>query len=273
MNMIVKPLILNVFYRTLMPLLFVLANPPAAASTLNPEVEDCIRKNVPKTTAIQKIELRSTDRIGAEKILIADVYLKRFANGGSGLIAYFKEPEDLWGTRLLVIEKAPVNEMYLYMPALFKIRRITSNRISSSMYGSDFSYEDLERLYGMLSSEPAEQKADAQIDGQTVYVLVTRPSHGSASKYQSVVSYFDKKTCVVRKVEFFEPGPRLRKVLLVDADKIRAIGDIRVPLEYLMNDVRDRTATRMTVREVRLDVPIPDTVFDHKQLKDFRGVD
>jgi len=263
----------NVLRRAVVPMLFIFPTLQVTAASVDPEVAACIRRNTAKTTAIQKLELRSTDRIGSEKILVADIYLKRFANQSSGLIAYFKEPEDLWGTRLLVIEKAPQNEMYLYMPALFKIRRITSKRISSSMYGSDFSYEDLERLYGMLSSEPAEQKADTHIDGQAVYVLVSRPSAGSGSKYESVVSYFDKKTCVVRKVEFFEAGPRLRKVLLVDAEKVRSIGDIKVPHEYLMNDIRDKTETRMTVRGVRLDVPIPDTVFDHTKLKDFRGID
>jgi hypothetical protein len=263
----------DIVRRAVIPLLFVFSALQATASSVDPEVEACIRENTAKTTAIQKIELRSTDRIGSEKILVADVYLKRFADETSGLIAYFKEPEDLRGTRLLVIEKAPVNEMYMYMPALFKIRRITSKRISSSMYGSDFSYEDIERLYGMLSSEPVEQKADALIDGQTVHVLVSRPSEGSGSKYESVVSYFDKNTCVVRKVEFFEAGPRLRKVLLVDADKVRSVGDIMIPHEFLMNDIRDKTQTRMTVREVRLDAPIADTIFDHTRLKDFRGID
>ena len=73
MNMIAKSLILNAFFRVLMPVLLLLPNPPASASSLDPEVEACVRKNVPKTTAIQKIELRSTDRVGAEKILIADV--------------------------------------------------------------------------------------------------------------------------------------------------------------------------------------------------------
>jgi hypothetical protein len=268
-----KRMMPNLLRRTVVPLLFLFPGLQATASSVDPEVEACIRKNAPKTTAMQKIELRSTDRIGSEKLLIADTYLKRFADGNAGLIAYFKEPEDLWGTRLLVIEKAPANEMYLYMPALFKIRRITSKRISSSMYGSDFSYEDLQRLYGMLSAEPAEQKADALIDGQATYVLVTQPADRSQSKYESVVSYFDKNTCVVSRVEFFEAGHRLRKVLKVDADKVRSVGDIKVPHEYLMSDKRDKTETRMSVREVRLDVPIPDSVFDHRQLKDFRGID
>jgi len=263
----------TVLRRAVVPLLFVFPMLQGTASSVDPEVEACIRKNTAKTTAIQKIELRSTDRIGSEKLLFADIYLKRFNDQSSGLIAYFREPEDLRGTRLLVIEKQPANEMYLYMPALFKIRRITSKRISSSMYGSDFSYEDLERLYGMLSSEAVEQKADALIEGEAAYVLVSRPSEDSGSKYESVVSYFDKKSCVIRKVEFFEPGARLRKVLWVNPDKVRPVGGIRVPHEYRMNDIRDKTETRMTVRDVRLDIPVADTIFDHTRLKDFRGLD
>jgi hypothetical protein len=263
----------TVLRRAVVPLLFVFPMLQGTASSVDPEVEACIRKNTAKTTAIQKIELRSTDRIGSEKLLFADIYLKRFNDQSSGLIAYFREPEDLRGTRLLVIEKQPANEMYLYMPALFKIRRITSKRISSSMYGSDFSYEDLERLYGMLSSEAVEQKADALIEGEAAYVLVSRPSEDSGSKYESVVSYFDKKSCVIRKVEFFEPGARLRKILLVDAGKVRRVGDIMVPHEYRMNDIRDKTETRMSVRDVRLDIPVADTIFDHTRLKDFRGLD
>jgi hypothetical protein len=259
--------------RALIPLLLLVQAPQTKASAVDPELQACILRNAAKTTAVQRIELRSTDRIGSEKILVADVYLKRFADETSGLIAYFKEPEDLWGTRLLVLEKDPTNEMYLYMPALFKIRRITSKRISSSMYGSDFSYEDIERVYGLLSSQPAERIADTTIDGESMYVLQTTPTEDAASKYESVISYFDKNNCVVRKVEFFEPGSRLRKVLWVAADKVRPVQDIRLPREYLMTDLRDKTETRMTIKEVRLDVPIPDRVFDHTQLKDFRGID
>jgi len=77
----------------------------------------------------------------------------------------------------------------------------------------------------------------------------------------------------VRKVEFFEAGARLRKVLWVDPDKVRPVGGIRVPHEYRMNDIRDKTETRMTVRDVRLDIPVADTIFDHTRLKDFRGLD
>lgn len=243
-----------------------------AVHAIDPQVESCIRRNEPKTTSIQQIELRSTDRAGYQKVLVADTYLKHFPDATSRLLAYFREPDDIIGTRLLVIEKAQGNEMYMYMPSLFKIRRISSNRISSSMYGSDFSYEDIERFYGMLSSQQPEQAPDAVLDGEPMYVLETRPDENSGSRYAAVVAYFDQQDCVLRRVDFFETGDRLRKQLVVDAGSIVTLGDIRLPRELIMTDQRSNTETRLSIRKVELDVPIDDATFDHERLKEFRGI-
>ena len=157
---------------------------PVTVHAIDPQLEACIRKNEPESSAVQQIEMRSVDRAGYEKTLAADIYLKRFPDETSRLIAYFREPDDIIGTRLLVIEKAAGNEMYMYMPSLFKIRRISSKRIASSMYGSDFSYEDIERFYAMLSTEQPVQMPDAQLDGSPMYVLETRPAEDSATTHR-----------------------------------------------------------------------------------------
>ena len=243
-----------------------------AAHAIDPQVESCIRQNAPKTTAVQRIEMRSTDRSGYDKTLIADIYLKRFQDETSRLIAYFREPDDIVGTRLLVIETPPGNEMYVYMPSLFKIRRISSKRISSSMYGSDFSYEDIERFYGMLSTEQPVQAPDTVLDGQPVYVLETRPAEESGSKYEVVVAYFGQQDCVIRQVDFFEPGNKLRKQLIADAGSITTAGSIRLPLRFTMTDLRNQTETRLSITDVELDVPLDDASFNHEQLKEFRGI-
>jgi Outer membrane lipoprotein-sorting protein len=243
-----------------------------AAHAIDPNVESCIRGNEPKTTVVQKIELRSTDRAGYEKILVADMYLKRFPDETSRLLAYFSEPNDIIGTRLLVIEKPPGNEMYMYMPALFKIRRINSQRISSSMYGSDFSYEDIERFYGMLSSQQPVQAPDAVLDGEPMYVLETRPDEASGSRYSAVVAYFDQRDCVIRRVDFFESGEQLRKQLVVDPGSIETLGTIKLPREFVMTDMRNNTRTSLSIRQIELDLPIDDATFDHERLKEFRGI-
>jgi Outer membrane lipoprotein-sorting protein len=242
------------------------------ASAIDPKVESCIREHEPKTTAIQKIELRSTDRAGYEKLLVADIYLKRFPDNTSRLLAYFSEPDDIIGTRLLVIEKPPANEMYMYMPSLFKIRRISSQRISSSMYGSDFSYEDIERFYQMLSKEQPVQKADTMLDGKPMYVLESRPTRESGSKYESVVAYFNQQDCMVQRVDFFESGARLRKQLVTDTGSIVTADGNKLPGGFTMTDLHGKTETRLRIRQVEFGVPIADETFNPEHLKDFRGI-
>ena len=245
---------------------------PVTVHAIDPQLEACIRKNEPESTAVQQIEMRSVDRAGYEKTLVADIYLKRFPDETSRLIAYFREPDDIIGTRLLVIEKAAGNEMYMYMPSLFKIRRISSKRIASSMYGSDFSYEDIERFYDMLSTEKPVQMPDTQLDGSPMHVLETRPAKDSGSKYESIVTYFDQPDCVIRRVDFFEAGEKLRKQLIADASSITSAGSIRLPREFTMTDLRNKTETYLSISKIELDVSLDDEIFNHERLKEFRGI-
>ncbi len=241
----------------------------ALASNIDPEIEACIRKNAPKSTTFQHIKLKSEGQyFEEEETLSTKVYWKHNPSGTSNLLAVFDEPDDILGSRLLFLEKESGNEIYLYMPALFKVRRITSGRISSSMYGSDFSYEDFQWMYNMLSTAVSEQREDAVINGESMYVFAVIPSEGEKSLYEKIFSYFDKKTCVIRKVEFYEQGNKLRKVLLTDVSAIKAVNGILIPHKLLMRDIKNETETELTVVKVKVDPPIKDALFDPAQLKD-----
>jgi len=244
-----------------------------AASNIDAEVEACIRKNAPESTAIQHIRLRSEGPMFEEKILNATVYWKQLPDGNSDLLTVFKEPEEIRGSRLLFLEKRPDKEIYLYMPGFFKVRRITSGRISSSMYGMDFSYEDFQWLYNMLATATSEQRADALVNDEPVYVLAVVPAETSGSKYGEVVSYFEKKSCVIRKVEFFEEGQKLRKTLSADPEAVKQVNGILVPHVFKMRDLKKESETELTVIEVNVDPAIPDALFDPAQFKDARGID
>jgi hypothetical protein len=243
-----------------------------AVSGINADIEACIKKNAPESTAIQNIQLRSEGPMLVEDILYATVYWKQFSDGNSSLIAVFEEPEDISGSKLLFLEKKPIKEIFLAMPG-FKVRRITSSRISSSMYGMDFSYEDFQWLYNMLSTANHEQRPDVTLNGEQMYVLAVVPVDAASSKYEEVVSYFEKKSCVIRKVEFYEQGQVLRKILSADPEAVKQVNGILVPHAFLMRDLKKDSETELTVTEMQVDPSIPDSVFDPIQLKGFRGIE
>jgi hypothetical protein len=244
------------------------------ASDIDAEIEACIRKNAPKATAIEKIRLMSEGLMyEEERTLSAKVYWKHSPSGTSNILAVFDEPDDILGSRLLFLEKESANEIYLYMPALFKVRRISSDRISSSMYGMDFSYEDFQFMYNMLTTAVSEQRPDVVLDGVPMYVFAITPGGGEKSLYETIYSYFDKKSCVIRKVEFYEQGGTLRKVLVTEPGSIKMVDGILVPHKLHMSDIKEETKTELTVISVSVDPPIQDELFDPAKLKEHRGID
>jgi hypothetical protein len=249
----------------LSPLLMLLYAASVIAADVPEIVRTCAERNMPKSTAVQAIELIARDRSGYEQVLLADVFWKRDTDNRSRLLMHFEEPADVQNARFLVIENEPQNDMYIYMPGLFKVRKITSKRISSSILGTDFSYEDYERLHGILLDMKAEQYPDDILDGHPVYVVNSYP--GETSSYEKIASYIDKQTCVTLKTELFERGHQLRKTLTIDPADIQPVGDIQVPRALVMRDIRDKTQTRLVIHEIRTDVPLDNALFDPEQLK------
>lgn len=246
----------------------------ALASGVNPEVEACIRKNAPKATVIEKIRLTSESLMyEEEQVFSAKVYWKHTPEGTSNILTVFDEPDDILGSRLLFLEKKPDNEIYLYMPALFKVRRISTDRISASMYGMDFSYEDFRFMYNMMATAVTEQRPDGKINGKAMYVFAITPEDGDKSLYETIYSYFDKESCVIQKVEFYEKDQKLRKVLDTVVDSIKEVNGILMPHKYKMRDIKEESDTELTVISVSIDTPVQDKLFDPALLKEHRGID
>lgn len=245
--------------------LFCLFCQACVAAGIPAEIESCMQGNLPATTSVQSIELRARDRSHYESVLQADVYLKREGRDSSRIMMYFREPVDIRGARFLIVQHPSRNEMYIYMPSLFKVRRVTARQISNSVMGTDFSYEDFERLHGLVSDLQAERQADMLLGGRPVYVLTSRPAEESG--YERITSYIDKESCIALRTELYEQGDRLRKQMTVDPADIGKQDGIWYPKELLMKDLRDKTETRLKVSNLKLGVQLPDGLFDAALLK------
>ncbi|MEN8107065.1 MAG: outer membrane lipoprotein-sorting protein [Pseudomonadota bacterium] len=238
---------------------------PSMAVEIPAEIKACMKKNLPATTARQSIELRARDRSNYEQVMQADVFWKRQSEDNSRVMMHFSEPVDIRSARFLIIQKQPQNEMYIYMPALFKVRRVTSRNISGSVMGTDFSYEDFERLHGVLTDLKMEQFPDDVVAGRPAWVLMSYPDETSG--YVKIASYIDKETCVALKSDLYEKGHQLRKQLTIDPARVKKIDTIWYPTELLMKDFRDKTETRLIVTNIKIGSPLDDSLFDETRLK------
>jgi outer membrane lipoprotein-sorting protein len=249
----------------LLPAFLALYSLTAGAAEIPEVVRTCMQQNLPKTTSEQSIELRARDRSGYEQVLEADVFWKRYAEDQARVMMSFREPVDIRGARFLVVQKKPENDMYIYMPALLKVRKVTSRNISNSIMGTDFSYEDFERLQGMLSDLRAEQLPDAMLAGRLVYVLMSYPPETSG--YVKIATYIDKESCIPLQIEFYETGNELRKLLTVKPADIQHQDGIYFPKELVLKDLKEKTETRLIVNNVTIGATLDEDLFDPEKMQ------
>jgi hypothetical protein len=97
------------------------------------EIDACYRDNSPQTSSVQTISMNSKDRIGAITSSKATLSWQKFEDGYSKLMMKFFKPADLRNAALLMIEKKGGNDMFIYLPELKRVKRVTSRMASSSL--------------------------------------------------------------------------------------------------------------------------------------------
>jgi hypothetical protein len=235
---------------------------PASALETAEEIRACVRGNLPERTSVQTIELESLDRAGGRRTLVAQLHWKRFGEGQHRLRIRVDKPQDLRGSSYLVIEKDTTDDMFMYLPATQRVRRITSGMISDSLWGTDFGYEDIKHLQGIAAEGEVERLADSTVADRAVYVLSMVPASNAESSYSKIVSFVERNSCLAIRTEFYERGDAPRKVLLADPYQLTREANRWSARSVEMRDLESKTRSQLRVVETRDDVEIPDRTFN-----------
>jgi len=129
---------------------------------------------------------------------------------GDRSISNFQWPADVKGTRMLTwSHKTGDDDQWLYLPALKRVKRISSRNKSGSFMGSEFSYEDL----GSQEVEEYTYKYldDQTLDGRSCWRIERYPV-SKKSGYTREVAWFDKEYMNPLKIEYYDRKEELLKV-------------------------------------------------------------
>ena len=136
--------------------------------------------------------------------------LEQEADGDKSLVV-FDEPADIDGTALLTFShKTGDDDQWLYLPALARVKRISSSNKSGPFVGSEFAYED-------ISSQEVEEYTykyirEEVVDGQPMFVIEQYPVDPK-SGYTRQVAWVDKAEYRTMKVDFYDRKDTLLKTL------------------------------------------------------------
>ncbi len=196
---------------------------------------------------------------------------KDFDDGRRSLI-FFETPKNVKDTGFLTFDyPAPDREddLWLYLPALRKVRRIATADRGGSFVGTDFSYEDIKlgtRLsahdyaWKTLGREPCDELSCILIEGSAV-----DDETADELGYARLKAWVDPEIWMVRRAEFWDEHGRPLKQVRVG--EIRRVDGRWTPhrLEALNHRSGHRTIFR--IEDPDYEVELPDDLFTRRSLR------
>ncbi len=131
---------------------------------------------------------------------------------GDKSLSIFDEPADVKGTAMLTFSHGlEPDDQWLYLPALKKVKRISSRNKSGPFMGSTFAFEDL----GSQEVEKYSYKflREEACGEWQCYVIERKPEY-KHSGYTRQVAWLDKEAYRLVKVDFYDRKKALLKTLV-----------------------------------------------------------
>ena len=184
---------------------------------------------------------------------------------GDKSLTIFDTPRDVKGTAFLnFTHKKGDDDQWLYLPALKRVKRISSRNKSGSFMGSEFAYED-------ISSQEVEKYTykwirDEVYDGKECFVVERYPVDKKNSGYTRQVSWIDKSEYREWKVEYYDRKNSLLKNLTIKEYK-KYLDKYWRPDEMNMVNHQNGKSTKLVLSNYKFRTGLKDRDFSQNSLK------
>ena len=184
---------------------------------------------------------------------------------GDKSLSLFTEPKDVAGTAMLTFAHGlEPDDQWLYLPAIKRVKRISSKNKSGPFMGSEFAFEDLgsqevdKFSYTLLREE-------ACGEGYECYVIERIPQYEN-SGYKRQISWIDKEHYRSIKVEYYDRKDSLLKTLDFIGYNEYSGGYWRAD-RYEMQNHQTGKSTTLLWTNYDFERELSDKDFNHKALK------
>ena len=183
---------------------------------------------------------------------------------GDKSMSIFDKPADVRGTAFLTYSHSQKpDEQWLYLPALKKVKRISSKNKSGPFMGSEFAYED-------ISSQEVDKYSykflrEDSLDGKAVFVNEQYPTYKN-SGYKRQIVWIDQAEYIPLKIEFYDRKDTLLKTLVFSEYKQYKDQFWRAHNMHMSNNQNGKS-TLLAWGEYKMGVGLKDKDFTKNVLK------
>jgi len=204
---------------------------------------------------------------GDERVREIKQYLIEFGDMEKKIM-FFISPADVRNTSFMnwsYDEVGKDDDQWIYLPALKKVKRISSDSKSDYFMGSDFTYDDLGDRHP--SSDSHKLLREETLDGEDCYVVESIPKE-EEYMYSKTITWIIKDKWIGKKKDFYDEDEDLLKTLSVNETK--KINDIIIITLSKMENIQSEHKTIMKLENVKVNIGVSDLKFTERMMK--RGI-
>ena len=210
------------------------------------------------------IELVIRNRSGQERRRIFEAASKIIEERmhAIGRLTY---PEHLRGMTILQIEALDrSHDAFIYLPSSQNVRRVSTAQRGDSFFGTDVTYEDLERRYAkdyeIIDLSPG------RIGGEPTHVVRAHPQ--LRQTYHEVVFWLAQSDQVILQAHYFKRGAQEPyRTIVAPRSSMQKTNDHTLPTRLIVENLARGTTTEVTYRQLAINPEIDDRVFSVRTLE------
>jgi Outer membrane lipoprotein-sorting protein len=212
------------------------------------------------------IRLTITEKNGSTRSRTISMTTKSFRDGLEKRFIKFLEPADVRGTAMLIIDNKDIaDEMWIYLPALKKTRRIVSSEKGKSFMSSEFSNADM----SSPTLSDFTNKHTAASGKNNLWVIESIPVDDEKADeygYSKKVSYISMDKYQIQKMEFYNFDGELFKTIDIRSVHPMADGKYMIQDMTASNILKNRKS-EIVFSNIQEQVKVDDTFFTVQNLE------
>lgn len=223
-------------------------NPPLTGKQVLDKVRTVTAAADRKATAVMTI----TDRNKRVQSRMMRMVMK----GDRKMMMTFESPADLRGVTFMTTS---ADNMWIYLPAQGRVRRISGSMAEQGFGGSDFSYKDMANIsFGDESA--VEKMSEVKLDGTSAWLLELKDGAGKNSRL-----WVEQARFLPLQVEqLAADGKASKRTVFADFENQ---DDSWVPATVVMHDLARGSITELKLTKLMLNTGVRDNFFTEANIK------
>lgn len=230
------------------------------------KAEEIARKNSNLKEANDSFSISTMviiDKNNNKKIRKIENFSKEGKSGRNSFI-HFLEPSDVKGTKFLTIgHRDGDDEQRLYLPALGKVRRISSSKKGGSFMGSDLNYFDMEdHEFEDFSYKYVREEI---YEGMTCDVI-EQVSKDPNAPYSRQLVWISRTDNFAYKIECYEQSDSTKLSKIIVMKDVKNINGVLIPTKLVVDNKKKGSKTLLQQSNIQLNTGLNDSIFSIKNL-------